>query len=255
VPEVLEVELTRRAAGDLVGHTIVAVERTDPLVVSEGVDVEVAGARIESVGRHGKLLLLRTDGPVVGVHFGMTGRLLVDDHAPIEYLAYSSPSRDPVWDRWAVRLGDGRRVRLHDPRRLGRVRLDPDLSRLGPDVLTLRRRDLERALAGRRAPLKAVLLDQSAIAGLGNLLVDETLWRASLDPRRRADTLDGAELATLHRTIRRRLPIMMRRGGSHTGTLSPAVRAVGGPCPRDAAALARTTVGGRTTVWCPSHQR
>jgi formamidopyrimidine-DNA glycosylase len=254
VPEVLEVELTRRAADDLVGHTIVAVERTDALVVGDGVDVEVPGARIEAVGRHGKLLLLRTDGPVVGVHFGMTGRLLVDDHAAIEHLAYSSPSRDPVWDRWAVRLEDGRRVRLHDPRRLGRVRLDPDLSRLGPDVLTLRRGELERALAGRWAPVKAVLLDQGAIAGLGNLLVDETLWWASLDPRRRADTLDDAEVETLHRTIRRRLPIMMRRGGSHTGTLSPVARAVGGPCPRDAAALARTTVGGRTTVWCPSHQ-
>ena len=154
-----------------------------------------------------------------------------------------------------MRLDDGRRVRLHDPRRLGRVRLDPDLSRLGPDVLTLRRGELVRALAHRRAPVKAVLLDQGAIAGLGNLLVDETLWWASLDPRRRADTLDAIELETLHRTIRRRLPIMMRRGGSHTGTLSPAVRAIGGPCPRDGGPLARMTVGGRTTVWCPSHQR
>lgn len=255
MPEVLEVELTRRAAADLVGHAIVAVERTDPLVVGDGVDVEVPGARIEAIDRRGKLLVLRTDGPVVGVHFGMTGRLLVDDHAAIDYLAYSSPSRDPVWDRWAVRLDDGRRVRLHDPRRLGRVRLDPDLSRLGPDVLTLRRRELVRALAGRRAPVKAVLLDQGAIAGLGNLLVDETLWWAALDPRRRADALDGVELEMLHRTIRRRLPIMMRRGGSHTGTLSPAVRAIGGSCPRDAGPLARMRVGGRTTVWCPSHQR
>jgi formamidopyrimidine-DNA glycosylase len=255
VPEVLEVELTRRAADDLVGRTIVTVERTDPLVVGDGVDVEVPGTRIEVVDRHGKLLLLRTDGPVVGVHFGMTGRLLVDDRAAIDHLAYSSPSRDPVWDRWAVRLDDGRRVRLHDPRRLGRVRLDPDLSRLGPDVLKLHRRELVQALESRRAPVKAVLLDQGAIAGLGNLLVDETLWWASLDPRRHADALDRAELETLHRTIRRRLPIMMRRGGSHTGTLSPAVRTVGGPCPRDAAPLARMTVGGRTTVWCPSHQR
>jgi formamidopyrimidine-DNA glycosylase len=255
VPEVLEVELTRRAVGDLVGHTIVGVERTDPLVVAEGVDVEVPGADIEAIDRRGKLLLLRTDGPVVGVHFGMTGRLFVDDHAPIDQLAYSSTSRDPVWDRWAVRLDDGRRVRLHDPRRLGRVRLDPDLSRFGPDVLTLRRRELVRALAGRRAPVKAVLLDQGAIAGLGNLLVDETLWWASLDPRRRADTLDVADLQTLHRTIRRRLPIMMRRGGSHTGTLSPTVRAIAGPCPRDGAPLARITVGGRTTVCCPFHQR
>jgi formamidopyrimidine-DNA glycosylase len=255
VPEVLEVELTRRASADLVGHAIVSIERTDPLAVAEGVDVEVPGSRIEAIGRHGKWLLLRTDGAVVGVHFGMTGRLLVDDWAAIDHLAYSSLSRDPVWDRWAVRLDDGRRVRLHDPRRLGRVRLDPDLSRLGPDVLTLSRAELGRALQGRRAPVKAVLLDQGAIAGLGNLLVDECLWWASLDPRRRADTLSRTELETLQRTIRRRLPIMMRRGGSHTGTLSPAVRAVVGSCPRDGGPLARTTVGGRTSVWCPSHQR
>ena len=222
--------------------------------MDEGVDVAVPGSQIVGVDRLGKLLLLDTDGPVVGLHFGMTGRLLVDDEAAIDRLAYSGVSRDPVWDRWAVRLDDGRLVRLHDPRRLGRVRLDPDLSRLGPDALTLRRAELAAALAGRRAPLKAVLLDQSAIAGLGNLLVDEILWWASLDPRRPAGLLPPDEVDGLQRMIRRRLPIMLRRGGSHTGTLSPAVRSSGGHCRRDGAALARTTVGGRTTVWCPSHQ-
>ena len=185
----------------------------------------------------------------------MTGRLLVDDEAAIDRLAYSGRSRDPVWDRWAVRLDDGRLVRLHDPRRLGRVRLDPDLSRLGPDALTLRRAELAAALAGRRAPLKAVLLDQSAIAGLGNLLVDEILWWASLDPRRPAGSLPPDEVGGLQRTIRRRLPIMMRRGGSHTGTLSPVVRSSGGQCPRTARRSRASRVGGRTTVWCPSHQR
>jgi formamidopyrimidine-DNA glycosylase len=255
VPEVLEVELTRRAAGELIGRTLLAVERTDPLVVDEGLDAAVPGSQVVGVDRRGKLLLLCTDGPVVGVHFGMTGRLLVDDQAVIARLAYSGSSRDPVWDRWAVRMDDGRLVRLHDPRRLGRVRLDPDLSRLGPDVLTLRRAELTGALAGRRAPLKAVLLDQAAIAGLGNLLVDEILWWASLDPRRPGGLLRADEVDGLQRTIRRRLPIMLRRGGSHTGTLSPEVRSSGGRCRRDGAGLARTTVGGRTTVWCPSHQQ
>jgi formamidopyrimidine-DNA glycosylase len=255
VPEVLEVELTRRGAVDLAGRTIVAVVRTDPLVVGDGVDAEAAGSRVERFDRHGKLLLVRTDGPTIGVHFGMTGRLLVDDTAVIDRLAYSPASRDPVWDRWAVRLDDGRLVRLHDPRRLGRVRLDPDLSRLGPDVLSLRRADLAAALAGRRAPLKAILLDQAVIAGLGNLLADEVLWWAALAPRRPAGALTAGEVGTLAQAIRRRLPIMMRRGGSHTGELSPAVRAVLGPCRRDGAELVRATIGGRTAVWCPSHQR
>jgi formamidopyrimidine-DNA glycosylase len=255
MPEVLEVELTRRAAaGELAGRTIVAVERTDPLVVGAGVDVEARGATIERVDRHGKWLLLSTDGPTVGVHFGMTGRLLIDGDAVIDRLAYSSASRDPVWDRWTVRLDDGRRVRLHDPRRLGRVHLDPDVSRLGPDVLTLRRADLAAALAGRRAPLKALLLDQTVIAGLGNLLADEVLWWAALSPRRLGGALTAGEVGTLAATIRRRLPIMMRRGGSHTGELSPEVRAVLGVCRRDGTELARARIGGRTTVWCPSHQ-
>jgi formamidopyrimidine-DNA glycosylase len=254
LPEVLEVELTRRGAGDLIGHEIVAVERTDPLVVGDGVDAVVPGSRIEGLGRHGKLLLLQTDGPTVGVHFGMTGRLLVDGTAVIDRLAYSSPSRDPVWDRWAVRLDDGRLVRLHDPRRLGRVRLDPDVSRLGPDVLSLRKEELARALARRRAPLKALLLDQGVIAGLGNLLTDEVLWWAALSPRRPGGSLTPGEQGTLFQSLRRRLPIMLRRGGSHTGELSPTVRAALGPCRRDGGELLRATVGGRTTVWCSSHQ-
>jgi formamidopyrimidine-DNA glycosylase len=160
-----------------------------------------------------------------------------------------------VWDRWAVRLDDGRLVRLHDPRRLGRVRLDPDVSRLGPDVLSLRRADLAVALAGRRAPVKAILLDQTVIAGLGNLLADEVLWWAALSPRRPAGGLTAGEVGTLAQAIRRRLPIMLRRGGSHTGELSPEVRSHPGPCRRDGTALVRATIGGRTTLWCPSHQR
>lgn len=251
----LEVELTRRGVAHLVGRTIVAVERTDPLAVADGVDAEAPGSRIECFDRHGKLLLVRTDGPTIGVHFGMTGRLLVNGDAVIDRLAYSPVSRDAVWDRWAVRLDDGRLVRLHDPRRLGRVRLDPDVSRLGPDVLSLRRVDLAAALAGRRAPVKAILLDQSVIAGLGNLLADEVLWWAALAPRRPAGSLTPGEVGTLAQAIRRRLPIMMRRGGSHTGELSPEVRAGPGRCRRDGTELVRAAIGGRTAVWCPSHQR
>jgi formamidopyrimidine-DNA glycosylase len=146
-------------------------------------------------------------------------------------------------------------LRLHDPRRLARVVLDPDIERLGPDALTLTRAQLRRALEHRRAPLKAVLLDQQAIAGLGNLLVDEVLWWAGLAPTRPANGLSADELVAVHVAIRRRLPIMLRRGGSHTGELSPAVRSSGGGCPRDGAPLRRQRVGGRTTVWCPQHQR
>jgi formamidopyrimidine-DNA glycosylase len=255
VPEVLEVELTRRAAVDLVGRRVVGIERTDPLIVASDVDAAVPGCVIEAVGRRGKVLVLHTDGPSIGLHFGMTGRLLRDGAAAaIDRLAYGAASDHERWDRWVARLDDGSRLRFHDPRRLGRIWLHPDLDLLGPDALTLTRRQLAAAFAGRRAPIKAVLLDQAAIAGLGNMLVDEVLWWAGLDPHRHARSLDADEVAALHRAIRRRLPVMLRRGGSHTGTLAPAERGAVGWCPRDGAALARDVVGGRTTIWCPAHQ-
>jgi formamidopyrimidine-DNA glycosylase len=256
VPELLEVELTRRAAADLVGRRFGPVERTDDIVVTVGVDDALPGSTVESLERRGKVLVLRTDGPDLALHFGMTGRLLRSGAAAaIDRLAYGANSDHERWDRWVVTLDDGSRLRFHDPRRLGRIWLDPVLSGLGPDALTLTRRQLAAALAGRRAPLKAVLLDQAAVAGLGNMLVDEVLWWAGLDPRRPAASLPPEEVAALQRTIRRRLPVMLRRGGSHTGTLSPAARAAAGPCPRDGTPLGRTVVGGRTTVWCPLHQR
>jgi formamidopyrimidine-DNA glycosylase len=219
------------------------------------VDAAVPGRCIVGLDRRGKVLVVATDGPSIGLHFGMTGRLLVDDAAvAIDRLAYGSLDDHERWDRWVVALDDGSRLRLHDPRRLGRVWLEPDVTVLGPDVLALTRRQLAAALAGRRAPVKAVLLDQAALAGLGNMLADEVLWWAALDPHRPARDVDEAEVAALQHAIRRRLPVMLRRGGSHTGTLDPHLRA-GGVCPRDGAELRRDVVGGRTTVWCPQHQR
>lgn len=254
MPEVLEAEITRAGLASIVGRRIVDVERTDPLTVGPGVDEAAVGALVEGIGRLGKQLVLVTDHADIGVHLGMTGRLLVGEDDPIGRLSYGSRSEHPVWDRWVVRLDDGRAVRLHDPRRLGRVVLDPPIERLGPDALSLTKRQLADALAGRRAPIKAVLLDQHRIAGLGNLLADEVLWRTGIDPRRAAGSLDDDEITRLHRTIRRRLPVMLRQGGSHTGTISPAFRAVGGPCPRCGTMMRRETIGTRTTWWCPGHQ-
>jgi formamidopyrimidine-DNA glycosylase len=146
-------------------------------------------------------------------------------------------------------------LRFNDPRRLGRVTLDPDLGHLGVDFDAVTPARLSKALAGRSGVLKSVLLDQHVVAGLGNLCVDEVLWWADLDPRRTADSLSPAEVERLARVVRRRLPIMLARGGSTTGVLTPAVRAACPPCERDGERLVRTAIGGRTTVWCPRHQR
>jgi formamidopyrimidine-DNA glycosylase len=135
------------------------------------------------------------------------------------------------------------------------VEVDPDLARLGPDAATVTLAELRRALTGARAPVKAALLDQHRLAGLGNLLVDEVLFRAGLDPARPATTLDEAELRRLHRSIRRALIELGARGGSHLGDVPAAARRVGATCPRDATPLVRRTIGGRTTWSCPSHQR
>ena len=143
---------------------------------------------------------------------------------------------------------------MRDPRRLGGVELDPDEGRLGRRRQRGAPAELRDLLGRSHAPLKARLMDQSRLAGLGNLLVDETLWRAGLDPARPAGSLDPAELRRLHRHLRATLDELRDRGGSHTGDLQDA-RERGAVCPRDGAPLQRRTIGGRTTYSCPVHQR
>jgi formamidopyrimidine-DNA glycosylase len=143
---------------------------------------------------------------------------------------------------------------MRDPRRLGGVSLDPDERALGVDAAAVRPAQLRDALAGSAAPLKARLMDQARLAGVGNLIADEVLYRASLDPARPAGSLDPAEVRRLHRHLRATIDELLERGGSHLGDLIPA-RGPGGTCPRDGTPLLRRTVGGRTTWSCPVHQR
>jgi formamidopyrimidine-DNA glycosylase len=264
VPEGLEAEIWRRACEPLVGRTIVEADG-DPRVVP--VDIRaVVGARILGVGRRGKVVLVDTDHATIGLHFGMTGRLIVDGSAPIERLAYASARDDAEWDRFTLWTATGTApagahhrsvpaVRFNDPRRLGHVSLDPDLGHLGVDITAVTSRRLATALLTRRTALKTALLDQSVVAGLGNLCADEVLWWSGIDPHRRTDALLDDDIARLAQAIRGRLPVMLRRGGSTTGVLAPEVRARCPPCERDGTPLRRDTIGSRTTVWCPSHQR
>jgi formamidopyrimidine-DNA glycosylase len=183
----------------------------------------------------------------------MTGRLVVDGAASIERLEYSSGRNEPAWDRFGLRFSDGTELRLRDPRRLGGVTLEPDEDALGVDALTATPAELAAALGTSAAPLKARLMDQSRLAGIGNLLADEILWRAGLDPARPAGGLTGPERAALHAAIGEVLADLGARGGSHTGDLRQGA-ALDGLCPRDGTPLVRRTIGGRTTLSCPSHQ-
>lgn len=258
MPELIEVEMYRQVADLAVGRVITGVHAPDPWYLKGGASAAslraaLDGRTVTGTRRTGKLLLLDTDGPTLGLRFGMTGRLVVDGHAPIERLEYSSGRDDPGWVRFGLAFEGMDDLRLVDPRRLGGVALDPEESRLGVDALAVRPAQLRDLLGRSRAPVKAWLLDQSHLAGVGNLLADETLWRAGIDPARPAGSLDATEVRRLHRHLHSTITELTRRGGSHTGDLQVA-RGRGASCPRDGAILQRRTIGGRTTVSCPHHQ-
>ena len=260
VPELVEVEIYRQLAERAVGRRIAEVVAPDAWYLKRGLDASTVAARltgrtVSSARRVGKLLILDLDGgeATLGLRFGMSGRLLVDGRAGVDDLLYSSNRDVEAWDRFLLRFGGGGDLRMRDPRRLGGVELDPDESRLGVDARDISLGGLRGALRNSRAPLKARLMDQARVAGVGNLIADETLWRAGLDPRREAASLAERDLRRLHKHLRQTVADLLASGGSHMGAFLPH-RRPGGSCPRDGAALMRATVGGRTTWWCPAHQ-
>jgi formamidopyrimidine-DNA glycosylase len=262
MPEILEVELYRALAEKAVGRPIERVWMVDGRYGRGGttprrLQSALAGHSFTAARRRGKLLLLDTDdGPTLGVRFGMTGGLVVDGAEALDRLIYGPGVFGDKWVRARVTFNDGGHLLLHDPRRFGSLELAPDEDRLGPDALTVTLPALRTALGpggGRSAPLKARLMDQERLAGVGNLLADEMLWRAGLDPARRTP-LSEAELRALHSSLRATLRQLGRRGGSHTGQLMEE-RHAGGRCPKDGAELRVAAVGGRTTWWCPVHQQ
>jgi formamidopyrimidine-DNA glycosylase len=262
LPEILEVESARQLIEARALHrTIERVHAPDAWFLKRGLTARAArsaltGRQLIAARRRGKLILVDTDGdgPVLGLHLGMSGRVIVDGEAAGDPLIYASNRAVSAWHRFGLRFADGGSLYLRDPRRLGAVELDPDEDRLGPDAYEVTLPYLRSVLARSRAPVKAVLMDQSRIAGLGNLLCDEVLWRAGVDPARLACTLDDADVRRLSRGIRDTLRILGRRGGSHTGDLT-SQREPGAHCTRDGAPLLRRTIGGRTTFSCPVHQR
>jgi formamidopyrimidine-DNA glycosylase len=262
MPELIEIEMYRRAFDPLLGRTIDFFEVCHPSYVrpsdapAEAFQMLVGG-RLFDTHRHGKLLVLVVDCQSerieLGLRFGMTGRLLVDGVGPIDQLEYASSKNDPAWDRTRISFG-AVTVTMRDQRRLGSIELDPDTSLLGPDAATVSEAEMVEAFRGRRASIKGVLLDQSAIAGLGNLLVDETLWRVGIAPQRGASSLDAPETTRLARIVRDTVAELSDRGGSHMGDTF-AVRRSGAVCPRCGAEMAVDSVAGRTSWWCPEHQR
>ena len=252
MPELPEAERARQVLETAVGRTIAAVDDSDVYVTRPHIPGEIAagltGQTLASAQRRGKFLWLETeDGPTLGLHLGMAGRILVDKAA-------ATPSK---WDRFALEFEDGSRLALRDKRRLGRAILNPDFSHVGPDAEHMGRDEFRERIGRGHTAVKARLLNQHVISGIGNLLADETLWQARIDPRRDTGDLSVEDLDGLRRSLRAALRSAIKKGGVHTGTFIPARRGVqrgGGFCPRDGHALERATVGGRTTYWCPACQ-
>jgi formamidopyrimidine-DNA glycosylase len=230
----------------VLGREIAAVDDRDTYVCRPHapgeIDAALRGHRLLEAHRRGKFLWVETTGPVLGLHLGMAGRIDVD-----------APPAPNHWDRFAIAFAGGGRLALNDRRRLGRAVLEPDFSHVGPDAAEVSRDVFRRRVGRGTMPIKARLLDQGTVAGIGNLLADEGLWRAQLSPHRPAGELSDDELDRLRRELRAAVRAAIRGGGAHVGRFTPSRRA-GGLCPRGHGELARGVVGGRTTYWCPTCQ-
>jgi formamidopyrimidine-DNA glycosylase len=246
MPELPEAERARRTLERVLGRRVAEVDDRDTYVCRPHHPGQIADALaghvFVSAHRRGKFLWLETeDGPTLGLHLGMTGQIVLD---PEELLR---------WDRFSVRFEDGGGFALRDKRRLGRARIDADLGHVGPDAAEVGREEFRRLIGAGRAPIKARLLDQRAISGVGNLLADQALWQARLAPTRRTSSLSVEELDRLRREVRGAVRSAIAKGGAHTGAFI-AAREANGVCPRDGHPLDRARIGGRTTYWCPECQ-
>ena len=272
MPELPEVETVRRQLEPaLVGRAFAEVEILDHRLVQphdrNEVAAELRGERVVAVGRRGKYLLVRfASRRVLVVHLRMTGAFLLPVPGAAEL-----PHRRAV-----LTLDDGALVVFRDVRRFGTwTLLEPGherrylAERLGPEPLgAFSASDLGGRLARRQAPVKAVILDQSTVAGVGNIYADEALWRARIHPLRPAAGLGPAEVRSLHRAIRAALFAGIARQGATLRDYRAPDGSEGGmqdefkvygrdgePCPRCGREIAKIRVAGRGTHFCPRCQR
>jgi formamidopyrimidine-DNA glycosylase len=271
VPELPEVETARTLiAGQALNRRIVDVDDSDSYVGRPHAPGELrsalTGRSLTAAHRRGKTMWLETSGtgdapepgPELGIHLGMSGRIVVT--APDGTVSeggdpnrYNTRPRNPVWNRFTLRFADGGSLVLLDPRRLGRVRLDPDIAALGPDATEVTPAQFRDLISRGTIAVKARLLDQSKIAGVGNLIADEILWQARLSPMARVNSLTPAQVRRLYRALKSAVESAIAKGGAHTGDVI-AARHPGGTCPRDGAPMVHGTVGGRSTWWCSREQ-
>jgi formamidopyrimidine-DNA glycosylase len=258
MPELPDVEAYRRFLSEhAAGRRIDRVVVTDAGILRNAsartLDRALRGHRFGEPGRHGKWLIAVTTGPQVLLHFGMTGEFGWGDAANGRHRH----------DRVIFELDRGE-LRYRNMRKLGGLWLAHDdreaadlMGPLGPDALALDRRGFRTALAGRRGRIKAVLMNQAVIAGIGNLLADEILWQGRVHPARRLESLAPEELDRVHAKLRHVVRTAVERFDyvpRLRGWLSHVRAQPGARCPRCRTPLERTVIGGRTTWYCPSCQ-
>ncbi len=271
MPELPEVETARRLIADLaLDRRIVGVDNADTFVCRPHSPGELrealTGRVLTAAHRRGKAMWCETSGadgspgpgPDLGIHLGMNGRIVVT--APDGWVAEGGdpPGRDAQprkaeWDRFTLEFADGGRMALFDKRRLGRIQLNPDIGALGPDAGEVTPAEFRALITKGTIAVKARLLDQSKIAGVGNLLADEALWQAKLPPATPVSRLQRKDADRLYRALRSVLSSAVAKGGVHTGDVI-AARRPGGTCPRCGREMVHGTVGGRSTWWCSREQ-
>lgn len=270
MPELPEVETVVRALRrPLVGRTITGMTTDWPrhivLPAPDALRERISGRRVEAINRRGKYLVFAlSDDETLIVHLKMSGHLSV-----------AGPEMPPdPYVHTAFPLDDGRELRFRDVRKFGRVYLvrDPDevLGPLGPEPLddAFTAVALSGLFSGRKRVLKPLLLDQTFIAGIGNIYADEALFAAGILPTRRSDTLTGAEIGRLHAAIRQVLQQGIEREGAsinsyvkpdgEKGDMQNAVmvfRRTGQPCYNCGTPVERIVLGGRSTHFCPHCQQ
>jgi formamidopyrimidine-DNA glycosylase len=258
MPELPDVEGYRRTFLQRATGRTVRTVVSDPTIVRNAsprlLRRALSGRTFDPPTRHGKWLLCWTDGPALLVHFGMTGLFVSSE---------DEPERHP-WDRMVLVFTDGAELRYRNMRKLGGVWLAHDGSEadavtgpLGPDALAVSRAEFLRRLSHRRGGVKAALMDQTFVAGVGNLVADETLWQARLHPRRRAESLGeddrGRLYSRMHAVLKEaidRYDYVPRKRSwlSHVRGLP------GAACPRCGTPLSRMVAAGRTTYFCSTCQ-
>jgi formamidopyrimidine-DNA glycosylase len=264
MPELPDVEGFRRVLEQAAGRRIGDVDVRDPGVLREVTARRLAqalvGRCLGTPRRHGKWLIApvrepkarhRRDEPSLVFHFGMTGELLWSD-------GEARHRHDRV-----VIVTEGGELRYRDMRKLQGLRLgasdaevDELLGELGPDAATISSEELGRRLQRKRGQLKPALMDQTVVAGLGNLTVDEIAWRSRTHPTRATSELSGADVRRVHQRMSTVLRDSMAAGRvpDRASWLTGRRNDQDGVCPRCGTRLRHGRIAGRHTVWCPHCQ-